>query len=271
MTTLVLQTAGSVIGTAVGGPVGGMIGRAVGGMAGSVIDRAIFGGGTTRRIEGPRLQDMPGVGSTEGAPIPRVFGRARIGGELVWATRFEETVTETRRKTRSGGKGGGGGPKTVTRSYAYSGNFAIGLCEGPIAFVRRIWADGKPLDQEGLTIRVHRGTEDQEPDPLIAAKEGAEVTPAFRGTAYVVFERFPLGDYGNRIPQFAFEVVRPVGGLGERIRAIDLIPGAGEFVYEPAHVSRDLGSGNSATENRHELSAPSDWRPLSYIIVARAA
>ncbi len=260
MTTLVLQTAGSVIGTAVGGPVGGMIGRAVGGMAGSVIDRAIFGGGTTRRIEGPRLQDMPGVGSTEGAPIPRVFGRARIGGELVWATRFEETVTETRRKTRSGGKGGGGGPKTVTRSYAYSGNFAIGLCEGPIAFVRRIWADGKPLDQEGLTIRVHRGTEDQEPDPLIAAKEGAEVTPAFRGTAYVVFERFPLGDYGNRIPQFAFEVVRPVGGLGERIRAIDLIPGAGEFVYEPAHVSRDLGSGNSATENRHELSAPSDWQ-----------
>ncbi len=259
MTTIVLQAAGAAVGGALGGPMGAVLGRAAGGIAGAFVDRALMGGGGPRRTEGPRLAEMPGTGSTEGAPVPRVYGRARIGGELIWATRFEEAVTETVRKQKGGGKGGGGA-KSVTRTYSYYGNFAVGLCEGPIGFVRRIWADGKLLDRAGLVVRVHRGGEDQMPDPLITAKEGAEATPAFRGTAYVVFERFPLADYGNRIPQFSFEVVRPVDGVGRMLRAIDLIPGAGEFAYEPSPVSRDFGGGRSASENRHDLSAESDWQ-----------
>ena len=54
---------------------------------------------------------------------------------------------------------------------------------------------------------------DQDADPLIEAKQGDGNTPAYRGVAYVVFERFALADYGNRIPQFQFEVLRPVGVL----------------------------------------------------------
>jgi hypothetical protein len=42
-------------------------------------------------------------------------------------------------------------------------------------------------------MRVHLGHEGQEPDPLIAAKEAGDA-PAYRGLAYVVFERFPLAD-----------------------------------------------------------------------------
>ncbi|MCG5029532.1 hypothetical protein L0M97_13100, partial [[Ruminococcus] torques] len=97
-------------------------------------------------------------------------------------------------------------------TYSYTANFAIGLCEGPIAFVRRIWADGQELDLATITFRVHTGTEDQEPDPLIAAVEAADTVPAYRGLAYVVFEGLPIGPYGNRIPQLTFEVVRPVDG-----------------------------------------------------------
>ncbi len=260
MTTIVLQAAGSAVGTALGGPMGGMIGRAAGAAAGGLIDQALFGGGSTRVKDGPRLTDVGGLGSTEGAPIPRVYGRVRIGGELIWATRFEEAVTDTVRKDKKSGKGGGGGAKTVTRTYSYFGNFAVGLCEGPVSHVRRIWADGKLVDRAGVTVRVHAGHEDQMPDPLIAAKEGAHATPAFRGTAYVLFERFPLAEYGNRIPQFTFEVVRTCDGLARKVQAMNLIPGAGEFAYEPQPVSRDFGNGNSASENRHELSAGSDWQ-----------
>ncbi|MDF7762218.1 hypothetical protein PU683_22155, partial [Kosakonia cowanii] len=90
---------------------------------------------------------------------------------------------------------------------------AVGLCEGPIAFVRRIWADGVEIDQSRITLRVHPGGADQAADPLIVAKEGVQNAPAYRGLAYVVFEGLPLGDYGNRIPQFTFEVIRPVNGL----------------------------------------------------------
>ena len=63
------------------------------------------------------------------------------------------------------------------------------------------------------------------------AKEGE--APAYRGLAYVVFERLPLADFGNRIPQLSFEIVRPVGALERMARAVTLIPGTTEFGYEP--------------------------------------
>jgi hypothetical protein len=131
-------------------------------------------------------------------------------------------------------------------------------CAGEISFVRRIWADGKELDLTTLTLRVHRGGETQEPDPLIVAKEGAGYAPAYRGLAYVVFERLPLEAYGNRVPQFTFEVVRALPGLREQVRAVNLIPGSTEFGYQPTRVTRNLGLGNGGQENRNQLQTESD-------------
>jgi hypothetical protein len=256
MTTLILQAAGAALGGVVGGPIGAAAGRALGGIAGAALDGALFGTDNPRVTEGPRLSDMDGLASTEGAPIPRLYGRARIGGQLIWATRFEE-VASTERSGTSGGKATPR-PANVTTTYSYFANLAVGLCEGPIALVRRIWADGRELDLAGLTIRVHRGFEDQPADPLIVAKEGAENAPAYRGLAYVVFERLPLAPFGNRVPQFAFEVVRPVGGVSEMIRAVCLIPGSTEFGYDPLPVTQVLGLGATRPENCHQLQDTSD-------------
>ncbi len=258
MATLVLQTVGSVVGGMVAGPLGAMAGRALGGLAGAAIDNALFGGENTKYVEGPRLKEIDGLTSTEGAAIPRIYGRARIGGQLIWATRLEEMVNTT--TERSGAQGGKGmsGPKTVTTTYAYYANLAVGLCEGPIAFVRRVWADGREIDLTGITMRVHRGSETQNPDPLIVAKEGASVAPAYRGLAYVVFERLPLEDFGNRVPQFSFEVVRPVDGLNRMIRAVCLIPGASEFGYDTLPVTQVLDLGRTRPENRHQMRRGTD-------------
>ncbi len=68
----------------------------------------------------------------------------------------------------------------------------------------------------------------------------------------------PLADFGNRIPQLSFEVVRAVGHLEQMARAVTLIPGATEFGYEPATVVQVLGPGQSGPENRHINYAPSD-------------
>src|SRR5690606_39128422 len=100
----------------------------------------------------------------------------------------------------------------------------------------RIWADGKEVDLSRAEIRIHTGSEDQLPDPLIEAKQGAGNAPAYRGTAYAVIERFPIDDYGRRIPQFQFEVLRPVGDLHRRIRSVALIPGATEYGLSPTLV-----------------------------------
>ncbi len=209
MATLVLSTVGNALGSAIGGPIGGGLGRAAGSALGSVIDGALFGSGRkTKFVEGPRLTDVSGMTSTEGDPIPRVYGRARIGGSLIWATRPLEVANTTVERAAAPSKGASG-QRTVRTAYAYFANLAVGLCEGEIAFVRRIWADGAEIDLTRVTWRLHTGTADQAADPLIVAKEGAQNAPAYRGLAYVVFEALPLADYGNRIPQFSFEVVRP--------------------------------------------------------------
>jgi Gene Transfer Agent (GTA)-like protein/putative tail protein len=259
MAALVLSAAGAAAGKSVFGPAGAIAGRLIGALAGNAIDQALFGSRQEISREGPRLADLQVMASTEGAPIPRVYGRARLAGQVIWATNLEEVVSSTSQATGgSGGKGMGAGPAvtTNTTTYSYFANLAVGLCEGPIGAVLRIWADGKPLDLTGLTIRTYPGDETQTPDPLIAAKEGD--VPAYRGLAYVVFERLPLANFGNRIPQMSFEVVRPVGRLEHMVRAVTLIPGATEFGYEPATVVQTLGPGQSAPENRHITFAQSD-------------
>jgi hypothetical protein len=254
MAALVLSVAGAAVG-AVFGPVGAIAGRIAGALAGNMLDRALFS--SNRSVEGPRLADLDVMASTEGAPVPRVYGRARLAGQVIWATRLQEVVST--RTESAGGKGGGmGGGSVTSTTYSYYANFAVGLCEGEIGHVGRIWADGKPLDVSGLTVRVHRGGEDQAADALIVAKEGAANAPAYRGLAYVVFERLPLSDFGNRIPQLSFEIVRPIGRLERMARAVTLIPGTTEFGYETSAVVRVLGPGKSAPENRHVTTAATD-------------
>lgn len=251
MATLLLQVAGGFLG-GVFGPVGAAVGTAAGALAGNIIDNQLIA--STRHYEGPRLDAMQPLAAEEGRPIPRIYGTMRASGTLIWATRFEEE----RRTERTGAKGGAAkGPKVT--NYDYYGNFAFALCEGEIAGIRRIWADGRELDQTTVELRVYTGSEDQPPDPLIAARQGGGGTPAYRGTAYVVFERFPLDGYGNRIPQFQFEVLRPIGALERDIKAICVIPGSTEFGLAPYGVANVSQPGESQYANRHMTTAATDW------------
>lgn len=185
MATLVLQTAGQAIGGMFAGPLGAMLGRAAGAIAGSVFDQALFGS-RPRNVQGPRLKELHILGSSEGSPIARVFGRNRVAGQLIWATRFEEVVTT--RKQKTGGKGSLASPKAKVTEYSYFANFAIGLCEGPVNRIGRVWGDGKEVDISGFTWRLYHGDESQLPDSLIVAKQGDGSAPAYRGLAYIVFE-----------------------------------------------------------------------------------
>jgi hypothetical protein len=253
MATVVLQYAGAALGTAIGGPVGGVVGRALGAIAGNIADQALFGG-KARHAEGPRLNDLRVMASEEGAPIPRLWGRMRISGQVIWATNFEEVATTRTEKTSSKG-----GPKSTTTEYSYFANFAVALCEGEIARVGRAWADGKEIDLDRFTTRLYPGSEDQAPDSLIAAKEGAGNVPAYRGTAYIVFERLPLADFGNRLPQLSFEVFREAGGAASLLKAVNVIPGATEFGYDTRIVVRETAPGITESENAHASAERSDW------------
>ncbi|GAA0643637.1 baseplate multidomain protein megatron [Brevundimonas lenta] len=234
----------------VGRSVAGSAGATLGAQVGRTLDQRAIAGLDPARQRGPRLETLKVQGTAEGAPMACVFGRARVTGQVIWAARFLEG-----RKTSSGSKGG---PRTV--EYGYSLSFAVALCEGEIDGVGRVWADGRLIDLSGLTMRVHRGGETQAPDPLIEAIEGR--APAYRGTAYVVFEDLPLGPHGNRVPQLGFEVFRrPRGGearLEDRLEGVCLIPGAGEFVLATEPVMRREGLTRTTPENMHAADGRSD-------------
>lgn len=245
MASLVLGTVGTVLGgSLISGTVLGLSGAAVGGLIGStvgtVVDSWIVSAlAPGQRIEGARLDSLRVTSATKGAVLPRLYGRMRIGGNIIWATDFREDT----RVTRQGG-GKGGGPKVTTTEYIYSASFAVASCEGTITGIGRVWADGKPMDMQGVVWRWYAGDEDQTPDPFIAARMGAASTPAYRGTAYVVFEELPLESYSNRLPQLSFEVFRSLAsdGSAERlIKAVAIGPGCGEFAYatQPIRSTRD--------------------------------
>jgi hypothetical protein len=245
MAGLILAGVGAAIGGAIGGTFLGIssvvIGQAIGAVIGSAIDSYLFAPTLKTSQEGPRLQEANVMTSVEGTNIVRGYGRFKVAGNVIWASRLrEEVVKET---TKQGGKGGGGGVEVTTTTYNYYANFAVGLCEGEILNVHRVWADGKLLDLSEYTYRIYKGTETQNPDSLIETKEGEGNVPGYRGLAYIVFEDMQINKFGNRIPQMAFEVTRPIRradnlAVGDLITGVDLIPGATEFGYDPEKVEQ---------------------------------
>lgn len=169
-----------------------------------------------QKVEGQRLNDLTAPKSTYGQQIPRSWGTVRMGGNVIWARDIEEVQSVT----RSGGKGG---PKSVATTYEYFGSYAALLCRGPIVAVRKLWLNSRlvvdlsPSASDSTVeaslkflndyVRVYLGNETQLPDPLIQTDLGADSTPAYRGRAYLVFDRLPLTDYGNAFPAVSAEVL----------------------------------------------------------------
>jgi len=203
-------------------------------------------------VEGSRLKEAQVTSSTEGVAIARLFGRMRMGGNLFWATKYLETVTTTSTKS-----GKGGGPSTNTTSYTYSVSFAIGLCEGAAnTQMGRVWADGKLLDTSKYTIRFYPGSTTQTPDSFMETIEGAGRVPAYRGLCYMMFEQFPLAEFGNRIPNISVEVIKPLetataDDLEELIECVAVGPGTGEFATATTAYVKDNGRGLATSENTH--------------------
>lgn len=260
MATLVLAAAGSAVGGAMGGSLAGLttmaLGKAVGATLGSALDQRVLGLGA-EPVETGKVDRFRVMGSSEGAVLPRVFGRMRVSGQVIWASRFLESV----HSQNVGGKGGG----QKVREFSYSVSLAIALCEGEVSRIGRIWADGQAIDQSGLTMRLHSGDEDQLPDPLIAAIEGQGNAPAYRGTAYVVLENLDLTPFGSRTPQFNFEVFRrpsakPNGiprSPAHDVQGVALVPGTGEYSLATEQVFFNCGKGDNESLNVHnDLGIP---------------
>ncbi|MGJ8546793.1 MAG: baseplate multidomain protein megatron [Sulfitobacter sp.] len=241
MATMVLSATGAALGGSIGGTFAGLssvaIGRAVGGTLGRMVDQRLLGSGG-QAVETGKVDRFRLTNAGEGDAVAQVYGRMRIGGQVIWTSDFEETTTVS-----GGGKGTAPSPETT--QYSYSITLAVALCEGVITRVGRVWADGEEIARDALNLRVYNGSADQLPDPAMEAVEGAGNVPAYRGTAYVVMENLALGQFGNRVPQFSFEVIRPdqrgtPGGYhapSHAVQGVALLPGTGEYTLATTPVT----------------------------------
>jgi hypothetical protein len=206
-----MQLALSVAGAVIGGLIGTFVVPGLGTAAGAELGFAIGGiaGALLTHQKGPAPGDLRVQDSAYGKPIPWYYGVYRGAGNVIWCGQA--------RQHSEGGKGGGPSQTIVTLS------FAVGICEGPIVGLRRIWANGKliydmsnPSNFEAISgsqqmvqnFKLYVGDENQLADPTIQAAEGVANTPPFRGLAYVVFNDLDLSSWGNYMPSLTFEVFK---------------------------------------------------------------
>lgn len=174
----------------------------------------------TPTAQGPRLNDRKLQTSTEGVPVPTVYGDTRIAGSLIDG---DPEFTEVSTTENQGGKGGGGVDVTT---YSYYATVAVRLCNGPIAGIRRLWADTELIFDaselgtskfepvyEGSTVvgmttgnvTLYLGNQTQA-DPTLEALHGVGNVPAYIEEAYLVFNRFDVTKWG-RFPNITAEVM----------------------------------------------------------------
>ena len=108
MATILFSAAGAAVGGSVGGTLAGLssvvVGRAVGATLGRVVDQKILGSGG-QAVETGKVDRFRLTGAGEGDPISQLYGRLRLGGQVIWASDFEEVSTSS-----GGGKGGNSQP-----------------------------------------------------------------------------------------------------------------------------------------------------------------
>lgn len=274
MATLLLSAAGAAVGANFGGAIFGLsgmvIGRAIGATFGRLIDQRLLGLGSGR-VDTGRIQRLQVTGAGEGVPLARIWGRMRVSGHVIWASRFNEIPGRSKRTK------GGLGPK-VTEESRFVVSVAIALCEGEISGIGRVWAYGEEIARKDLNLRLYTGRMDQLPDPAIEAIEGAGNAPAYRGTAYVVLEDLDLGPWGNRMPNLSFEVIRGaqaegVTTLQQAVQGVAWLPGSGEYAlatesvtlgpagsWQPFGIGFDLNAqAERSVGNAHTVSGETDF------------
>lgn len=202
MARQVLPIVGAFVGAYFGNP---QLGYAIGSIIGNAVDPL--------RVKGPTLKEIPSQTAGEGSFRQVVYGTSIIRDtNIIDFGDVERVKTETQ-------QGKGGGP--IVEGERLLRTYAIGLGE-PFAAVRWIRRNGVVVYdiRPGSTIlaesaafaqrfRFYNGSETQLPDPDLEAlpHNGVGNTPAYRGSAYMVFPRDDLTDLQGQIPTYEVEAV----------------------------------------------------------------
>lgn len=159
-----------------------------------------FGGRTIhndqQRIAGVSIQS-----SAYGMPIPIVFGKTRVTGNLIGYSDF--TAIAHTSSESAGGKGGGG-VTTVSTTYTYTAAVMNGLAEGPIHAIGQVWASKELTTMSALGLTLFTGTYPQTAWGFMTTNHPTQAL-GYSGLAYVANSALDLGGSAS-LPNLSFEV-----------------------------------------------------------------
>lgn len=167
--------------------------------------------GHTTTIRGNKISDFT-VGTAEyGATVPEILGTTRVSGNVIY---YDDFTAHEHRETQRSGKGGKS--KTVTVSYTYTVALLMGLCEGPISGLKRVWV-GKDIynyPDDAIQLTLYKGTTNQAPWAYTQGKHPDKAL-SYSGLAYVAGV-IDLGDSGS-VPNYNFEVAGKLLSTGDGV------------------------------------------------------
>ena len=145
-----------------------------------------------------------------GTAVPEIYGTTRIGGNIIY---YDDFTAHEHKETHRAGKGGG---KQTNITYTYSVATIIGLCEGQIAGVGRIWKDKEVYNypSEGVGLSLFDGASTQAPWSYVAQHHPDKSLP-YNGLAYMAGV-IDLGD-SAAMPTYNFEIKGKLLSTGDGV------------------------------------------------------
>jgi hypothetical protein len=135
--------------------------------------------------------------SLAGTPIQVIYGANRASGNLIWYGDFI---------AQQGSSGAGKGGPTRNGQYTYFASFILGICQGPIAGVLRVWASQSNAENLGAAgLDLGSGALDQATWGYMSTFHPDQALP-YSGLAYACSYEYPLGSSAE-LPNFNFEVL----------------------------------------------------------------
>lgn len=160
----------------------------------------LFGAKTKAAGQSPAVGALNVQQSSYGTPIALVYGTNRINGNLIWYDDFRSEQVSSGGGAGKGGGGGGGG----SSSWNYFTSFMVGLCEGPIDHIGRVWENKNVTDVPTLGGTVSIGSLGQSPWGYLTTNHPDKAL-SYSKLAHVDFANYALGT-STSTPNLAFEV-----------------------------------------------------------------
>lgn len=169
--------------------------------------------GHTTTTRANKISEFTVATAEYGAAVPEIIGTTRVSGNVIY---YDDFTAHEHRETQRTGKGGHS--KSVSITYTYTVAVILGLCEGEISGLGRVWVgkDQYTYPNDAIQMTLFRGQANQQPWAYVSGKHPDKALP-YTGLAYMAGV-IDLGDSGS-MPNYNFEVKGKLLSSGDGVDA----------------------------------------------------